>query len=200
MTGTEKIKTKIIEDSKVKAHQIEEQAKQEAHEIMNTALKNVELKKAELLKKADTDGQEAYRRLIAMAGLDGRKEILRAKQDMVEIAFKKAAERISHLPDQEYQKFLEKMVISETTKGNGEILLSEKDLQRMDNQFIGNINKHLVLAGINGELSLSKETINTAGGFILRYGEVELNSTFEILFGMLRPELENDVVKILFTA
>ena len=40
--------------------------------------------------------------------------------------------------------------------------------------------------------------IRTAGGVILKFGDMEINSTFEILFGMLRTELESDVVSILF--
>ena len=198
MTGTEKIKTKIIEDANVKALHIEEQANQEARDIMDIALRSAEQKKAELLKKADAEGAEAYRRLIAVAGLDGRKEILRAKQDMIETTFKAAMEKVSQLPDQEYQKLLEEMVISTDTKGSWEILLSEKDLHRMDSLFISNINKRLISAGIVGDLTLSKDAIQTTGGFVLRCGDVEINNTFEILFGMLRPELENDVVKILF--
>lgn len=198
MTGTEKIKTKIIEDANAKALHIEEQANQEARYIMDTALRSAEQKKAELHKKADAEGAEAYRRLIAVAGLEGRKEILRAKQEMIETAFKAAMEKVSQLPDQEYQKLLEEMVISTATKGSWEILLSEKDLNRMDSLFISNINKRLISAGLVGDFTLSKDTIHTAGGFILRRGDVEINSTFEILSGMLRPELENDVVKILF--
>jgi len=198
MTGIEKIKTKIIEDAKARALYIEEQAGQEARDIMDSAADNAGQKRAELIKKAESEGAEAYRRMIAVAGLDGRKDILRAKQELVDTAFKTAMEKITQLPDKEYQKLLEDMVISAALKGSGDILLSEKDLHRIDNQFIRNINNRLNSAGINGNLALSKETIHTAGGFVLRRGDMEMNSTFEILFGMLRTELENDVVEILF--
>lgn len=199
MTGTEKIKTKIIEDANAIALYIEEQAKQEARDIMDNALKDAERKKVELLQKADFDGAEAYKRLIAVAGLEGRKEILRTKQEMIDTAFKTALMNVSNLPDKEYQKLLEELVISTAAKGSGEILLSEKDLHRIDSQFLDNINRGLSGMQINGDLILSKETIHTAGGFVLRCGDMEMNSTFEILFGMLRTELENDVVEILFT-
>ena len=49
------------------------------------------------------------------------------------------------------------------------------------------------------QLVLSDESVKAAGGFILRYGEMEINSTFEIMFEMLKPELENDVVDMLFS-
>jgi vacuolar-type H+-ATPase subunit E/Vma4 len=53
-------------------------------------------------------------------------------------------------------------------------------------------------SGINGKLTLSKETIQAAGGFKLKSGDVEINSTLEIIFEMIRPACEGDVVKVLF--
>jgi V/A-type H+-transporting ATPase subunit E len=168
MTGTEKIKAKILEDAENKAFEIEEQARQEARSITDQALKEAEIKKAEILKKAEAEGQEVYRRLISVAGLEARKEILKAKQDMVEEAFAKAVEKITGLTDTEYQKMLEEMVAGAASDGAGEILLSERDIKRVDKNFADNINRHVKTAGKNGELVLSNENIQTAGGFVLR--------------------------------
>ena len=190
MTGTEKIKSKILEDARAKASDIEEQARAEAREILSQASGEAGRKREEILKKAEADGQEAYRRLLSVAGLEGRKEVLRAKQDMVEAAFQKAMDKVTQLPDNEYQKLIEEMVIRAATKGTGEIVMSEKDSKRMNADFLNNINKRLKASGINGSLTLSKDHIKTAGGFILRSVDMEVNSTLEILFGMLRPELE----------
>lgn len=199
MTGTEKIKAKILEDAKNKAFEIEEQARQEARSITDQALKEAEMKKAEILKKAEAEGQEVYRRLISVAGLEARKEILKAKQDMVEEAFAKAVEKITGLPGTEYQKMLEEMVAGAASDGAGEILLSERDRKRIDRNFTDNINRRLKTIGRNGTVALSDETVQTAGGFVLRYGDMEINGTFEIVFDMLRPQIENDVVNILFS-
>lgn len=198
MTGTDKIKARILEDAQAKASEIVAQARKEAQEILNQAKSEAAQKKADILKKAEADGNEAYRRLLSTAELEGRKELLRARQEMVEAAFRGALQKIVDLPDREYQKLLEDMVVRAATKGNGEILLSEKDRSRIDKDFLSNINKRLKDAGIEGNLVLSKDSIRTSGGFILRSGDMEVNSTFEILFGMLKPELENEVVKILF--
>jgi len=199
MTGTEKIKAKILEDAENKAYQIEEQARQEARDITGLALKEAEIKRAEILAKAETEGQETYRRLISVAGLEARKEILNAKQDMVEQAFTKAIEKITSLPDAEYQKMLEEMVAGAASDGAGEILLSERDGKRIGSNFADNINRRLKTTGKNGTVKLSDEKIQTQGGFVLRYGDMEINGTFEIVFDMLRPQIENDVVDILFS-
>ncbi len=199
MTGTEKIKAKILEDARLKAQAVEEEAAEEARWITDEAVREAGYKKEAILKKAESDGAETYRRLLAVAGLEGRKEILRAKQDMVDAAFKSAMEKVIGLPDREYQNLLEGMAVKAATRGTGELLLSEKDLLRMDNTFIDNINRILISKGMEGSISLSAECIQTAGGFVLKCGDMEVNNTFEILFDMLRPELENEVVKILFS-
>ncbi len=199
MTGTEKILEKIIEDANVKALAIEEQANQEAASIMDQASNEAELKKAELLKKAEADGAESYKRLIAVADLEGRKELLRAKQDMIDAAFSGALEKVCGLPDPEYQKLLESLIVGVVDKDGGEVLLSEKDAKRIDSQFISNINQRLGASGKAGTVKLSEQSIKTTGGFILKIGAMEINSTFEILFGMLRTELENEVVRMLFS-
>mgnify|MGYP000327619550 CR=1 FL=1 len=198
MTGTERIKSRILEDARTKAAEIEAQAKQEAKEIMDLALSEAARKKEALLEKAKAEGAEAYRRIISVAGLEGRKQILKTKQDMVEAAFKKAVEKVTSMPDNEYQRFLEDMAVNASSKGTGEIVMSEKDLKRIDKKFINNINTRLEKSGIKGNLTLSKETIRSSGGFILKSGDVEINSTLEIIFEMIRPACESDVVKILF--
>lgn len=215
MTGTDRIKDKILEDAKLKAGAILEQAEKDARNIMDQAQAEAAQKRAELLEKAKADGEQMYKRMLAVAGLEGRKKLLAARQEMIDTAFSKAMDRIVGLPDRQYQELLEKM-IAEAAAGyrepsaqtgdtqvpqenfSAEVMLSEKDAARMDGHFIENINKRLSAFGKKGTVTLSDKRIRTAGGFILKIGDVEMNSTFEILFGMLRTELESDVVSILF--
>ncbi len=198
MTGIDKIKSKIIEDAAATAAKAEEQAKTEAGEIVEQFSAAAGKKKAELLEKAMSDGAELHRRLAAQAGLEGGKEVLRTKQSLIDEAFRKALEKLCSFPDNEYQKLLEQMIVDAAGKEGGEILLSEKDLKRIDGNFLYNINRRLAGLGKGGQLTLSGQAINTAGGFILKSGDMEINSTFEIVFGMLRTELEGEVVRILF--
>ncbi|HEX2947729.1 MAG TPA: V-type ATP synthase subunit E [Clostridia bacterium] len=198
MTGIDRIKSKILEDAVAQAAQAEEQAKAEAREIIRQASEAAEKKKAELLDKARSEGAGLKRRLISQAGLEGGKELLRTKQSLIDEAFQKALGKLCGLPDREYQKLLENMAVDAAGKEGGEIQLSEKDLKRLDSSFLDNVNKRLAVSVKGTQLTLSDRTINTAGGFILKSGDMEVNSTFEIVFGMLRTELEAEVAGILF--
>ena len=86
MRGMEKIKSKILEDSKRTVSHILEQAQQQAEKIKNDALKESESIKIRKLDKAEAEGKEAYRRMVSTAVLEGRKELLKAKQDIIETA------------------------------------------------------------------------------------------------------------------
>ncbi len=200
MTGTEKIKEKILEDARNRANSIEEQAKREAQEILDKASYEAGLKKEAVLKQAENDGLETHKRMLAVAGLEGRKETLRTKQAAINAAFENALDRVCNLPDKEYQGLLEDMIVKAAADGGGEIFLSQKDASRMDKNFISNINQRVNSSGKNGIWSLSVQPVKTVGGFVLKSGEMEINSTFEIMFSMLRTELEGDVVKILFNS
>ncbi|AGC67369.1 V-type ATP synthase subunit E [Thermoclostridium stercorarium subsp. stercorarium DSM 8532] len=199
MTGTEKIKAKILEDAEARAGQIIKEAEAEAREIKENALKEAERKKAEILKKGETDGKEIYRRMLSEADLEGRKEVLRTKQDLVEEAFRKAMDRLCGISDRDYQNLLVNMIVEAAKGEDGEILLSEADKKRIDKDFVKNINRKIKDCGKEGKLVLAEDSIRTAGGFVLRYKDMEINNTFEVLFEMLKPRLENDVVKILFS-
>lgn len=200
MTGIDRIKSRILEDAASQARLLEEQAEAEAKGILERSMAEAADKRSKLTEKAEADGAELYRRLIAQAGLEQRKEILRTKQELIDAAFKKALERISSLPDRDYQRLLENMIVEAAGVEGGEVIVSEKDAKRVDGRFLNNINKRLSGMGYGGAVVLSNRYIETAGGFILKKGDMEINSTFEILFDTLRSELENEVVRILFNS
>jgi V/A-type H+-transporting ATPase subunit E len=198
MTGTDRIKEKILDDARAKAKAIQDQAENEAKKIMDQASSEAEIERTELLNKARAEGLQLYNRMLAVAGLDGRKKLLAAKQQMISTAFAKAMEKVCGMPDRQYQQLLENMIAEAAGDTAGEVLLSEKDAGRMDKDFVNNINQRISQAGKKGVVSLSGQHVKSVGGFILKHGDKEINSTFEILFGMLRNELESDVVSILF--
>jgi vacuolar-type H+-ATPase subunit E/Vma4 len=47
-------------------------------------------------------------------------------------------------------------------------------------------------------LKLGEGFLNSSGGFILRYGDLEINCTLEIIVKHARPNMEAEVAKILF--
>ena len=135
MRGMEKIKSKILEDSKRTVSHILEQAQQQAEKIKNDALKESESIRVEILDKAEAEGKEAYRRMVSTAVLEGRKELLKAKQDIIETAFISAMEKLLRLSDRDYQKLIEDMIVDAAKNEKGEILLAEQS-KRLNEDFL----------------------------------------------------------------
>lgn len=198
MTGVEKIKERILEEARSQAETNIERAKEQADAIIETAQKDADSRKNKILEKARQDAVELKKRLRSVAELEARKKKLQAKQEIIEEAFNAAIEKLSALSDEEYKKIITQMIISSVETGTEEIILSPKDKKKLSPDFIQKINKELASKKIKGNLTLSKETRDIKGGFILKSGDIETNNSFEALIRMKREEIEPDVVKALF--
>lgn len=198
MTGTDRIKEKIMEDARKTAEQILSDARSEAQEIISAAEKEALVAITRVKDSAEEEGVNQKKRMFAIASLEERKNALKARQDMVDRAFAEAMRRLNSLSDKEYGAFLSAYIIQSVREGVGELLLNEADKKRLGEAFVTELNEALKKAGKNASLTLAKDVIRAKGGFILRYGEMEINSTLEIMMSQLRPQLEVQVANILF--
>jgi V/A-type H+-transporting ATPase subunit E len=82
--------------------------------------------------------------------------------------------------------------------GDEEIIVSPDDRQAITPAFLESINGELRKAGKRAEVKLAEDTREIRGGFILRRGQVETNSSYETLLAMLRDEVETEVAAVLF--
>ena len=78
-----------------------------------------------------------------------------------------------------------------------EIVFNKIDRERLGKSFVKEINEKLSKLGKKTKISLADDVMTASGGFILRYGDMEVNCTLEILISMARPELESEVASIL---
>ena len=135
---------------------------------------------------------------MATASLDIRKAILAEKQNAIDTAFQAAVDILVKMGDAEYRKIIRDMILPNVQTGDEEIILSERDKARLGDDFAQEINHQLAQSGKKGELIISQDTYDIVGGFVLRRGQIELNSSFESLFKSSRGDLESEVAKILF--
>lgn len=198
MTGVEKIKEKILQDSETKADQILADAKKQADKIIDNANVKAAAKAEELRKQAAAEAAEKLKISNSMLELEMRKEMLSTKQLIIEEVFQNALNSLSNIGSNEYEAIIQKLIIDAAESGNEEILLSMQDKKRLSADFISKVNQALVQAGKNGNLKLSDETRNISGGFVLKAEGAELNYSFEALLKMYRDEIEPEVAAILF--
>ncbi|NLL66171.1 MAG: hypothetical protein GX236_00530 [Clostridiaceae bacterium] len=198
MNGAEKIKERILTDARKLHDKIVEEAKVQAQSIIAEAEKEAFLKTALMAEKAKEEAILIKQRYQAADSMEERKNILKVRQECINEAFDLALKNLSNMPDDKYKLFIEGIILNTVKNEAGNIVFNERDKMRLGDSFISLINGKLKAKGLDATLSMAKDTLDATGGFILRYGDMEINCTLEILLNMQRPNLEPEVAKILF--
>lgn len=186
---------KIGEDARAEADSLLSVARAEAEGIVQKAQKEAEALRAELKQKSEKRAEEHANRIKILAGLEERKDILREKKRLIDDAFAKAEERIRSFAPEEQRQFLKPLVLGAVESGNEEIIPPASQREIYTKAFLDSINKEL---GARGNLRLSEENGEFAGGFILREGKKEVNQTLKSLINHYSDRLEPQIAAILF--
>lgn len=177
----------LLAKARVKADEILKEAKLEADNLSKTQAMRVDEEILKLKSKAESLAKVKFRDGIAFA-----------KSDIINKIIKKAKEKISNLPDEEYFEVILNICKPYLRKGEKcEIVFSNKDLKRMPKGFE---NKILSLGkGCEVAVKISKEVLkNSNGGVILRYHDVDENCTLDCIFSEKYSALVDLLNKFLF--
>lgn len=184
-------------------------ARAEAKEIMDRAA----AKRDEILKMADAEADAAYRRRysalkleaeeekkqkVTMEALESRKAVLQEKRALLDSVFSAARDELLALPADRYRDLLVKMIVAASTDGEGEVLLSGADREKIGEELVAGASRGLENAGKAPRLYLSEETRDINGGFVLRSGDIEIDGSLATEIESRREELEEDLVGMLF--
>lgn len=124
MANLKDITGKIVNDANDKVNEILVAARKEAAKIEDEAQEKVVAKRKTALEQAEAQAKINADRILAAAELEGKKQVLAAKQEMISEAFTNAAKHIASLPDKEYDAFMEKL--AKGAKGKKEMLPRDK--------------------------------------------------------------------------
>lgn len=194
MNGIEKLTQQITADAQIEIDAILADARAKADAVTADYAQRAEKAAAERLAKGTAAAAQREERLIAMADMERRKDLLAAKQDMVGRAFDKALEQLCSLSDEEYVAMLTRLAVAASNSGHEQLIFSQKDRTRVGKDVVIAANEALG----NGNLTLSEQTRPMRGGFILSDGAIEVNCTFETLVRLQRGEIAGEVASVLF--
>lgn len=227
MEGIEKITAKIIHDTELELAQMMAETEEKIKAIGEGAKAQADRETADTLARGRKAADERLERLKSAAQMETRKLTLAAKQEVLEEAFHLALEKLCTLPEQEYVDLLTRLALKASSTGKEQLVFSAKDRARVGKQVVVAVNDCLVsevapeLPGAlteskvgaflgkvvnsaaaqitgTGLLTLSQETRNIKGGFIMLDGAVEINCAFETLVRLQREALEKEVAQVLF--
>ena len=175
MTGLEKMKSQILEEAQSSAKEILDNARSEAEKIKAEARERAEAQCGRISEKSQAEVKTLEERSVSSCGLQRRKALLEAKQEVISAVLDKAYEKLTGADDETYFDIIRKMLRKFVPAQKG--IAKEK----------------------GGELNLSKESREVEGGFVLIYGGIEENCTFKAMFSSRRDELADKVHALLFS-
>ena len=227
MNGIENIVRQLTADAEAEAQAVLAEAKAKAEAIAADYAGRAQTERENILAQGKAQARERADRMESMAGLEGRKTILAAKQDLISQAFDKALKKLNSLPQDEYVDLLAAMCAKAAVTGREEVIFSEKDRKTVGKAVVDRANAILakgvapklpeeltattagaildkvvtagsaILAG-TAMLTIADETRPIRGGFILSDEGVEINCAFDVLTRLDRPKLERQVADLLF--
>lgn len=227
MNGIEKITGRIAEDAQKRAQDILADAKVQAQSVVDNYARHAQSLRSDMLAQAEDQVMVLVERMAGAGELEGRKELLRTKQAVLEETFALALKKLRELPGEEYTALLAALLVKAAPAGQGEVIMNPADRSKVGKAVVTAANEMLakavapklpnevtdtkagsildkvvtgasaLLAG-TGMLTLSEQTRPIRGGFILSDGDVEVNCAFETLVRPQRSEISGDVADVLF--
>lgn len=189
----ENITANILSDAKNTAENSLAKAELTGQDIINNAKKEAEViikAQAELSLK-DAEGLKS--RKASAAELQGRKMLLFKKQEAINESFNVALGMLKSMDSEDYISFLANQIVT-IPNCEGNLILNESDGASIGEKLVNSVNEKL-----NGKkVILSNERHKSSGGFILKRGNVEINSTFETILNSMKDELTGEIASTLF--
>ncbi|MDD5773326.1 MAG: V-type ATP synthase subunit E [bacterium] len=193
--GKEELLSKIKLEFETEANKITGETELKIRQMEKENDEKIAAKRHEIFADLHKNLEDIRRKDLIETDIKIRSLLLEVKQNLINDIFKEVQVKIK---GEDYHKLIENMLMSSVQNGEGEVVFSKEDSKIFTEDFINGINSKLKALGKNSRFMLSKKYGNFSGGFVLRYSGIEINNTFETIFGYLRKDLEMEIGKILF--
>lgn len=225
MNGIDRITARISADTQAEIDRVLSAARAEAEKIADKYRAQARAEDRDLLAKSEKAAAEREERLVSAAQMEARKTLLSARQEMVERAYQRAIEKLCSMPRERYVELLAAMLVRACATGREEVIFSPADREDVGKAAVARANELLakaaapelplgdgavasflnkVAAGVSAlaqgtaMLTVSGETRDIRGGFILKQDRIEVNCAFEAMIRAEREQTAGAAAKLLF--
>ena len=190
MTSSEKILAGIAEESKAQADKINSDAEKQAADIIAAAREEAESEAEKIKAEAEKKAELIINSGKSSAELLKRDTALKCRRGLIEKALITVADTVNAYSDKDYFDFLLTLIKKEKLNGKGEVYLSVKDKARDTASFKSELSAL--------DLTLGDTFADINGGFILKYGDIQINGELSALIHEKRDVLTDELNKALF--
>ena len=196
MSNINNLTSKIIKDAEDKKEIIISQAEKEKNKILSKKQEEAKVSGNIIIEKAEREAISRKERIIPGATLQARNEKLKAKQEVISEIFESSIKALCNLSEDDFKEFVKASILNSDIVGEQKIILNDSGRKIVNKSLVSEINQEL---GSKASVTLSEETRNFKGGFILEKDGIEMNNTFEALVNSLRDDLSINVATLLFS-
>ena len=197
MAGLDKIIERITQDSAVKCEGILKEATAQATTIKADAAAASKKDADKVLAKAAKQAQAIVEMAKSGSAMEQKNALLDAKVGIIDEAVSYAKTKLAGTGDSEYFDIVLKLVKAYAQDSEGIMYFSQKDLSRLLSRLPADFAEK-VSALTGGKLKVSSEPKNIDGGFILAYGDIEINCSFDALISEKIDVIKDTLNKIIF--
>ncbi len=196
MSGLDKIISQIKEEADDSAAKILNEANEQAAKIKAEAEEDCLALRERATVQNEAAREDIMRRNRSTAQMQRRRELLVAKQEVIDEIIGEAHDSMLRMEVPEYFGALVKLVEKHAQPQDGKLCLNQKDLDRVPADFAESVSQAAQKKG--GTLTVSDQPCQIDGGFLLIYGDIEENCSFETLFVSERENLQDKLHTFLF--
>ena len=194
MTGLDAILEQIGKEADAQAKDRLDTAKAEAEATLEEARQEAQRQAQEILEQAKAKAASVEERAQSTAQLERRDRLLRCKQQLIRESLEAACEDLENAPAEEYFSILLELAQRAAQPGEGTLYLRAQDLDRLPENF----QQELDRVTPQGKITVSSTPRKIPGGFVLVYGPIEMDCTFQALFQAAYEGLRDAAGAILF--
>ena len=196
MGGLDKIIGHISHDAENEVKSVLDAAKAQAESIVNDAKEKTAEECDRINKKAATEVQSILDRGRSSAELKTKQILLTGRQELISETINMVRDRLNSLSDEEYAEFITGLFAKHVTNKDAVLKLNAADMKRIPKEVLDGFVKKAEEAG--AKLTVSGEAAGIKNGFVLDFGEIEENCTFDALIDQNIEELQDKVKSLLF--
>jgi V/A-type H+-transporting ATPase subunit E len=187
---------KILSEARSEADEIKKKAQVEADDYTKETEQQLSDFDKQTQQLAQNAADDKRQRILAASRMKNRKDVLAAKQKVLERVFENARESILSL-DRDSYRGLFKHLISSAVQNGDEELIAGRDEDVLDASLAEELNSDPAFENA-ANLSFSQEKGDFDRGVLVRRGDVRINISLDVLLQMARENLETEIASELF--
>lgn len=196
MSGLDKITSMITEEANAECQKILRNASDEIKNIIAESRKEANKVSREIVKKAKEEAELITATAKGKAEAITRNRYLEIRNAILNDVISAAYEEIERMDDERYFELIKKLLVKYIQPGECTMFMNGYDLGRLPEDFELQVNSEVFE---KSAVYISKQAVDIENGFILSYGQIEINCTLKAVFDENMDNLKDMLSPFMFS-